>query len=154
VYTAEQLRDKINHFNHSVLHLCVSCLQNVGAPLAPEVLAQVNQEGGGENERGRARSPLPAETVAYVVGDCDAKLVIGDDARLGLAPDNVPKISYDSGFSAFLDEGPFTPLKMQPAEPAMYLSTRLSRFSIALSRALRRRLLCTFALAITKGGPE
>ena len=66
---------------------------------------------------------LPAETVAYVVGDCDAKLVIGDDARLGLAPDNVPKISYDSGFSAFLDEGPFTPLKMQPAEPAMFLYT-------------------------------
>jgi protein TonB len=33
-------------------------------PLTPEVLAQVNQEGGGENERGRARSPLPAEAAA------------------------------------------------------------------------------------------
>jgi protein TonB len=30
-------------------------------PLTPEVLAQVNQEGGGEQERGRAKSPLPAE---------------------------------------------------------------------------------------------
>ena len=38
--------------------------RTLNAPLAPEVLAQVNQEGGGENERGRARSPLPAETVA------------------------------------------------------------------------------------------
>jgi protein TonB len=34
--------------------------RTLNAPLAPEVLAQVNQEGGGENERGRARSPLPA----------------------------------------------------------------------------------------------
>ncbi|MEI6548650.1 MAG: hypothetical protein WCN85_16670, partial [Burkholderiales bacterium] len=28
--------------------------RTLNAPLAPEVLAQVNQEGGGENERGRA----------------------------------------------------------------------------------------------------
>ena len=71
---------------------------------------------------------LPAETVAYIVGDCDAKLVIGDDARLALAPDSVPKISFDSDFATLLDaglqgEGPFTPVKMQPAEPAMFLYT-------------------------------
>ena len=41
---------------------------------------------------------LPAETVAYVVEDCDARLVIGDDTRLALAPDSVPKISFDFGF--------------------------------------------------------
>src|SRR5471030_2802519 len=61
---------------------------------------------------------LPAETVAYIVEDCDAKLVIGDDARLALAPDNVPKISFDRAYAAFLDhglegEGPFTALKMK-----------------------------------------
>ena len=66
---------------------------------------------------------LPAETVAYVVGDCDAKLVIGDDTRLALAPDSVPKISFDSDFESLLDEGPFTPIKMQPEEPAMFLYT-------------------------------
>ena len=66
---------------------------------------------------------LPAETVAYIVGDCDARLVIGDDARLPLAPDSVPKISFDRDFTAFLDEGPFTPLKMAPEEPAMFLYT-------------------------------
>ncbi|MDP1749692.1 MAG: class I adenylate-forming enzyme family protein [Reyranella sp.] len=66
---------------------------------------------------------LPAETVAYVVGDCDARLVIGDDARLALAPDSVPKISFDSDFASFLDEGSFAPVKMQPAEPAMFLYT-------------------------------
>ncbi|SEP01930.1 Acyl-CoA synthetase (AMP-forming)/AMP-acid ligase II [Rhodospirillales bacterium URHD0017] len=66
---------------------------------------------------------LPAETVAYIVGDCDAKLVVGDDTRLKLAPDTVPKISFDTDFTSLLDEGPFTPLKMQPEEPAMFLYT-------------------------------
>jgi len=66
---------------------------------------------------------LPAETVAYVVGDCDAKLVIGDDARLPLAPDDVPKLSFDRDFESLLDEGPFTPLPMKPEEPAMFLYT-------------------------------
>ncbi len=66
---------------------------------------------------------LPAETVAYVVGDCDARLVIGDDARLALAPDSVPKISFDSDFPSLLDEGPFTPAKMRPEEAAMFLYT-------------------------------
>jgi len=66
---------------------------------------------------------LPAETVAYIVGDSDARLVIGDDARLALAPDSVPKISFDKDWDAFLDEGPFTPLKMKPEESAMFLYT-------------------------------
>ena len=47
---------------------------------------------------------LPAETVAYIVGDCDAKLAIGDDTRLALAPDSVPKISFDRDFAGLLDD--------------------------------------------------
>ncbi len=66
---------------------------------------------------------LPAETVAYIVDDCDARLAIGDDARLALAPDSVPKISFDRDFAALLNEGPFTPVKMQPEESAMFLYT-------------------------------
>jgi len=66
---------------------------------------------------------LPAETVAYIVGDCDARLAIGDDARLALAPDSVPKISFDKEYAAFLDDGPFTPLEMKPEEPALFLYT-------------------------------
>jgi protein TonB len=38
--------------------------QTATRPLVPEVLAQVNQEGGGEHDAGRARSPLPAQAVA------------------------------------------------------------------------------------------
>ena len=48
---------------------------------------------------------------------------MGDDARLALAPDSVPKISFDKDWDAFLDEGPFTPMKMEPEEPAMFLYT-------------------------------
>ena len=66
---------------------------------------------------------LPAETVRYIAEDCDAKLVLGDDTRLALAPDNVPKIAFDSGFAALLEAGPFTPVKMQPEDPAMFLYT-------------------------------
>jgi len=66
---------------------------------------------------------LPAETVAYIVGDCDAKLVIGDDTRLKLAPDSVPKIAFDKDFASLVDEGAFTPLAMQPEEPALFLYT-------------------------------
>jgi len=66
---------------------------------------------------------LPAETVAYVVENCDAKLVIGDDARLALAPDSVPKISFDRDFASLLDEGSFAPLAMKPEESALFLYT-------------------------------
>lgn len=66
---------------------------------------------------------LPAETVAYVVENCDAKLVIGDDARLALAPDSVPKISFDRDFASLLDEGSFAPLAMKPEEAALFLYT-------------------------------
>src|SRR5260221_6662637 len=58
-----------------------------------------------------------------MVGDCDAKLLIGDDARLPLAPDNVPKISFASDFASFLDEGSFAQIKMEPEDPAMFLYT-------------------------------
>jgi long-chain acyl-CoA synthetase len=70
---------------------------------------------------------LPAETVAFIVDDSDARLVIGDDARLRLAPGSVPKVSYDSDFEALLalvdDAEPFRAQRMQPDEPAMFLYT-------------------------------
>ena len=70
---------------------------------------------------------LPAETVAYILSDCDAKLVIGDATRLALAPASLPKVLFDSdgpdGFGVLLDEGPFTPVKVDLHEAAMFLYT-------------------------------
>jgi acyl-CoA synthetase (AMP-forming)/AMP-acid ligase II len=67
---------------------------------------------------------LPAETVAYIVGDCDAKLVIGDATRLKLAPDSVAKIDFDAAaFKALSTYAPMKPLVMRPEEPAMFLYT-------------------------------
>ena len=70
---------------------------------------------------------LPAETVAFIVDDSDARLVIGDDVRLRLAPGRVPKASYDSDFAALFASGrnvePFHALPMRPEEPAMFLYT-------------------------------
>jgi len=94
---------------------------------------------------------LPAETVAYIVGDCDAKLVIGDATRLALAPDSVPKIDIDSpAFTALTAHAPMKPLPMRPEDSAMFLYTSgstgkpkgvvLSHFSHlwAISRRVRR----------------
>jgi protein TonB len=50
--------------NDARLEVVLLNAQTRTRPLAPEVLAQVGQEGGGEHERGRARSPLPAEAAA------------------------------------------------------------------------------------------
>jgi protein TonB len=47
------------------------------APLAPEVLAQVNMEGGGDRDSGRSRSPLPAESKAQ-----DGEVLQQQQARL------------------------------------------------------------------------
>src|SRR5215471_18923889 len=66
---------------------------------------------------------LPAETVAYIVEDCDARLALGDDQRLALVPASVPKISFDKDFEAFLDPGPFAPAVMKPEEDALFLYT-------------------------------
>ncbi len=47
--------------SESMLEVVLLNAQTREAPLAPEVLAQVNMEGGGDRDAGRSRSPLPAE---------------------------------------------------------------------------------------------
>ena len=66
---------------------------------------------------------LPADTVSYIVDDCDARVALGDAARLRLAPANIAKVYFDDNFDALLDEGPFAPAQMLPEEPAMFLYT-------------------------------
>ena len=48
--------------SESQLEVVLLNSQTKNAPLAPEVLAQVNMEGGGDRDSGRSRSPLPAES--------------------------------------------------------------------------------------------
>ncbi|MGE0799706.1 MAG: hypothetical protein AB7G13_08150 [Lautropia sp.] len=50
--------------SESQLEVVLLNAQTRNAPLAPEVLAQVNMEGGGDRDAGRSRSPLPAESRA------------------------------------------------------------------------------------------
>jgi len=50
--------------SESQLEVVLLNAQTKAAPLAPEVLAQVNMEGGGDRDSGRSRSPLPAESKA------------------------------------------------------------------------------------------
>jgi long-chain acyl-CoA synthetase len=66
---------------------------------------------------------LPADTVRYIVNDCDARIALCDGRRLPLVPESLPRVSFDDGFEALLDEGPFVPAPMQPEEPAMFLYT-------------------------------
>src|SRR5260370_11607250 len=57
---------------------------------------------------------LPAETVASVLQECDANLVIGDDGRQPLAPDSVPNLSFAPDFASFHDQCPVTPIHLAP----------------------------------------
>jgi acyl-CoA synthetase (AMP-forming)/AMP-acid ligase II len=68
---------------------------------------------------------LPAETVHYVLEDCDARLVVGDAARLSLASPAMPRVDYDAtdGFASLLDEGAFEAVDVDPTEDAMFLYT-------------------------------
>jgi acyl-CoA synthetase (AMP-forming)/AMP-acid ligase II len=66
---------------------------------------------------------LPPATVAYILEDCGAKLVLGDGARLGLCPKSLPRVTFGKDFDALLDPGPFAAVAMQADEPAMFLYT-------------------------------
>jgi len=94
---------------------------------------------------------LPADTVAYIINDCDARLVIGDAGRLPLAPKWVPQVDFDdAAFKALLIHAPMAPLPMRDEEAALFLYTSgstgkpkgvvLSHYSHmwAISRRVRR----------------
>jgi len=66
---------------------------------------------------------LPSDTIAFILDDCQAKLIVGDDERLRLAPQHLLRVSFDTAFAQFLDNGPFAAVKMQSDDPAMFLYT-------------------------------
>lgn len=66
---------------------------------------------------------LPADTVNFIIEDADARLVLCDAACSELLPRDVPRIVIDDAFSSLLDEGEWTAVEAEPAEPAMFLYT-------------------------------
>ena len=65
---------------------------------------------------------VAADTVAYIVGDAEVKLVFTDAERTALAPRDVPRIVMGSAdWEAFLDPGPFDAVVVEKDEVAQLL---------------------------------
>ena len=70
---------------------------------------------------------FPAETIDFILKDCDAKLVLHDAGRESMLPGSVPRVDFDdrgtSGFEAMLDAGEFESVSPRDDEFAMILYT-------------------------------
>ena len=67
---------------------------------------------------------LPAETIAYILDDCDAALVFTDATCATMLPPSLPAISFDGlDFAALLGDPPFETVAVQPDDVAQQLYT-------------------------------
>ena len=70
---------------------------------------------------------FPQETIAFVLADAEVRFAFCDTAGRALLPNVLPVVDFDDGgpdgFAAFLDPGPFEPIRPQPGEAAMVLYT-------------------------------
>jgi long-chain acyl-CoA synthetase len=70
---------------------------------------------------------FPSATIAQVIADCGARLVIFDhERRAAVDPEKFPGVSFvafDDGLAAWLDPGPFVPVTPRADEPALSLYT-------------------------------
>jgi long-chain acyl-CoA synthetase len=66
---------------------------------------------------------FPRETIHFVIGDADAKLVFCDAARVADCPRDIAHLRFGAEFDAFLDPGPFEAVTPGKDEPAMFLYT-------------------------------
>ena len=66
---------------------------------------------------------FPPETVAYILDDCDAKIVFVDETRRDAVPEGLPIVQFGNDFESFLDPGPFDIVACDQDEVAMFLYT-------------------------------
>jgi long-chain acyl-CoA synthetase len=66
---------------------------------------------------------LPPATVAAILEDCGARLVLCDPPRRPLCPRGLRCRIFGEDFAALLDPGTFAETVPDPAEPAMFLYT-------------------------------
>lgn len=66
---------------------------------------------------------FPKETVAYILDDCDAKIVFVDETRRDAVPDGLPVVRFGADFEAFLDPGDFEIVACDREAVAMFLYT-------------------------------
>ena len=73
---------------------------------------------------------LPAFTIDFILGDCDARLIFCDSERVRLSALPIPRIVFSGEtqgpailFEEFLDWGDFEPAPTNPEQPAMFLYT-------------------------------
>lgn len=70
-------------------------------------------------------SKLPAATVAFVLADCDARLVFADAAHVPLLPPGLPcfRMEEFEALAAPFADAPFPTVTPEPSDPAMILYT-------------------------------
>ena len=66
---------------------------------------------------------LPAATVAFILADCGAKLVLCDAERRLLCPADARTVEFGPEYDALLSPGPFEAVVPHDAQPAMILYT-------------------------------
>ena len=67
---------------------------------------------------------LSPATVAEILDDCAARLILCDPPRRPLCPPGLRCVTFGEDFAALLDPGPFAATAPHPAEPAMFLIRR------------------------------
>jgi len=67
---------------------------------------------------------FPPETIAYVLGNAEVRLVAHDAARAGQVPAGIPTLALEGPeWRGFLDAGALEAIAPKPAEPALFLYT-------------------------------